>query len=205
MALRPRVLRQRVGRRRELPGRNPGRARAGPAGGDGPQGFSSRARLFGASRRSQAAATSTCCRYRPSYGPGGPQPAALPVGPGEAPCAEKAPRVVLTSSTRLTAREGAARGSEGQGKEAVVLGQGPRRRRRSSRSCSRSASPRWSSSTRRFRRAARQARIRTRALEDGSRVRGGSAPELGGVETLHMPRRSVRCVCARPSQRPSSS
>ena len=66
-AVRPRLLRQRVGRLRQLPGRDSRGVRARPAGCDRAEGCRGRqARRSAASRRSRADAMCTSCRCRPS-------------------------------------------------------------------------------------------------------------------------------------------
>ncbi len=91
--LRPDRVRQRVGRLGQLPGRHPGRARARPAGGDRAEGPVGRGRASalraGGGRRARRlprAAARGGDRAR------GHQPAALPVGAGEAAGAPEAGR-----------------------------------------------------------------------------------------------------------------
>ena len=124
--LRPDPVRQRVGRRRQLPGRHPRRVRARAAGRDRAEGDRGRrAAACAASRRRRAGATSTSCRCRPCDGAGGAQPAALPVGAGAAAREVEAARRSSTPARpdsqleklRLVV-------PPGSGKQAEVLGEG---------------------------------------------------------------------------------
>ena len=124
--VRPDPLRQRVGRHRRLPGRGPRRTRARPAGPDRPQGRDRRGRraaLRAGGRRRARRLRGSAARGRQR--PRGPQPAALPVGPGPDPGEEQARGGVEPGTAGPAPRDGPPRRAAGRGE----AGDDPRQRR----------------------------------------------------------------------------
>ncbi len=125
-AVRPAPVRQRVGRRRQLPGGHPGGPPAEPPGRDRDQrrSPSRTAEAFAASRRCRAAAMSTSDAAGRGHGQGGDQPAALPVGARTS--ARQAQAAQTDSPSRPPSRLEMVELSlpPGSGKQAEVLGDG---------------------------------------------------------------------------------
>ena len=125
-AVRPDRLRQRVGRRRQLPGRHSGRLRARAAGRHRPEGLDGRRRpraLRAGGRRGARRLRRAAAGRR--HGQGGPQPAALSVGAGEAAREPQAGRRAPgRASRRRGSRSCASSSRRASRKQAEVLGRG---------------------------------------------------------------------------------